>query len=173
MAVLRVAVAVLALGACYSPQLRDCAVECASSDDCAPGQVCGADRWCAGPAMAGRCGSSASVDAAVTTDGAVSSGDAAIGVDAAPPTTVNLVVQISGHGTVTIAGIGSCADTAPGHQCTFAVTVGLPRQLVATGTGNDSFDRWMGACSGQGATCTLTPVAMTTTQAKFMPDNQD
>jgi hypothetical protein len=174
MEVLRIAVTALALGACYSPELRDCAVACATSEDCGPGQLCGADRWCAGSAMAGRCDTEGTnVDAAVGSDAAASSADAAI--DAAPTATIQLVVQISGHGIVTIAGIGSCADTAPGHQCMFAVTVGVPRQLVAAGTGNDAFDKWMGACGAQGATCTLTPLAAATTQAKFKSDqnNQD
>ena len=169
MEVLRIAVAVLALGACYSPELPDCAVACVSSDDCAPGQVCGTDRWCAGAAIAGRCASRVTVDAAVVeTDAAAT--DAAVPVDAAPPTTVDLVIQITGHGVVTIAGTGNCADTAPGHQCTFAVTGGVPRQLVATGTGEDVFDKWTGACTGQGATCTLTPTTMTIAQARFKPD---
>ena len=147
MEVLRVALTMLALGACYSPELRDCAVACASGDDCGPGQVCGADRWCAGPAIAGRCETTnvTGIDATVATDAAATTTDAAVPVDAAPPTTVNLVVQISGHGVVAIAGTGSCADTAPGHQCTFAVTIGVPRQLVATATGEVVFDKWMGA----------------------------
>jgi len=40
---------------CYSPELRDCAVSCASPDDCAPGQVCGSDAYCAAPEIAGTC----------------------------------------------------------------------------------------------------------------------
>jgi hypothetical protein len=168
MAVLRIAVTVVALGACYSPELRDCAVSCASSDDCAPGQLCGADRWCAAPGIAGRCelaDGGASVDAAVAAD-AASSPDAAVPADAAPP--VLLVVKIMGHGTVTITGTGTCTDMAPGHQCTFAVIAGVPRTLIATGTGGDQFEMWMNACAGQGATCTVTPAAGTTTaEAKF------
>jgi len=49
MAVLIRALAVLALASCYDPELRDCVVTCAGSDDCADGQVCGADRFCAAP----------------------------------------------------------------------------------------------------------------------------
>lgn len=166
MAILRLVVAALALGACYAPELRDCVVTCASSEDCAPGQACGADAWCAAPAMAGRCESpdgGATLDAAVASDAVTSTVDAAR--DA--PALVALVVQIGGRGRVTIAGVGSCADTAPGHQCMFAVTAGVARVLVAEGTGEDEFERWTGACTGQGATCTLTPIAATTTQAKF------
>ncbi len=166
MAVLRIAATVLALGACYSPELRDCAVSCASTDDCGPGQLCGADRWCAAPEIAGRCETGGTVDAAVATDATASSVDAA--VDAAVPAPVLLVVQISGHGTVTIPGIGSCADTSPGHQCTYAVIAGVTKMLVANATGEDEFQQWTNACAGQGATCTLTPTApTTTTQARF------
>lgn len=165
MAILRIAAAVLALGACYAPELADCAVTCASSDDCGPGQACDADSWCASPTMAGRC---ERPDGGATNDAAMV-GDAFSVVDAAPdaPAHVTLVVQIGGHGRVTIASVGTCADTAPGHQCTFSVTTGIPRVLVAEGTGEDEFDRWTGACAGQGASCALTPVAATTTQAKF------
>ncbi len=175
MAVLNLAAALLALGACYAPELRDCAVTCASNDDCAPGQTCGTDRWCTGPASSGPCDSieeAPLVDAAVATDAAASAIDAS--VDATPPGMVQLVVKISGHGVVTIAGTGTCTDAAPGHQCTFAVPSGLPRQLVATGTAGHDFDKWLDACLGQGATCGLSLVAATTTaQAKFTPSNQD
>jgi hypothetical protein len=41
--------AVLALGGCYSPSLRDCTVACSSPADCGGDQTCN-DGWCAGPA---------------------------------------------------------------------------------------------------------------------------
>ncbi len=163
MAVLKIALALLALGACYSPELRNCAVACESNDDCGPGQLCGADRWCAAPAIAGRC---ELPDAAIALDAAASNPDAA--ADAAVPGPILLVVQIMGHGTVTTTGLGSCADTAPGHQCSYAVSSGVTRMLDAVGTGMDDFQMWTGACAGQGSTCTLTPTASTTVQAKFM-----
>jgi hypothetical protein len=47
-------VAILA-AACYDPSLRDCAVACRNGGDCATGQICGDDGWCAAPAVAGRC----------------------------------------------------------------------------------------------------------------------
>ncbi|CAN5879104.1 hypothetical protein BH11MYX3_BH11MYX3_46270 [soil metagenome] len=171
MAVLRAIVASSALiaSACYGPELRDCAVSCASPDDCAPGQVCGEDRWCAAPAIAGRCsssdaGTSLSSDAAVEPD--------APSADAGPPDApvpVILVIQIMGHGLVTIANVGTCDDHAPGHQCTFAVYGGVSRQLVATGTEGNEFEKWASvACAGQDETCSLTPVLPSTTvAAKF------
>lgn len=173
MAVLRaiVACSTLVASACYGPELRDCAVSCASTADCGPGQVCGDDRWCADPAIAGRC---TLPDGGTTITRDASSGDAEV-ADASPdappdaPGSVSLVVQIMGHGSVAIANVGTCNDHAPNHQCSFAVTAGVPRQLVATGTEGDEFDKWTSiACNGQGATCALTPVLPTTTvSAKF------
>jgi hypothetical protein len=178
MAVLRaiMACSTLVVAACYGPELRDCAVSCASGADCAPGQVCGTDRWCAAPEVAGRCGlpdggTSLTGDASIGGDGAVP-GDAATPVAAAPPDApgpVILVIQIMGHGSVAIANVGSCNDHAPGHQCTFAVSGGVQRQLVATGAEGDEFDKWTSvACAGQDETCSLTPVLPSTTvSAKF------
>jgi hypothetical protein len=171
MAVLRFAVAAAALAGCYSPTLRDCAVACESPDDCAPSQVCGSDRWCASPELAGRCLAMAMPDAAPRTDAAPVA-DAAIDAPPQPdaPTTTQLVVQIAGgHGVVTIAGVGTCSDTAPGHMCSFTVLAGGPLSLTAMGTGEDEFDKWTSiACAAQGATCTLTPTPPTiTVAAKF------
>lgn len=47
--------ALLGATACYSPELQDCAVTCAADGDCGPGQVCGSDRMCAVPTVAGSC----------------------------------------------------------------------------------------------------------------------
>ncbi len=176
MAVLRaiVACSTLIVCGCYAPELRDCAVSCASTADCGPGQVCGADSWCADPAIAGRCtpsdgGIANTSDAPGSRDATVT--DAAPSVDAAPdaPASVSLVVVIMGHGSIAIANVGTCTDLAPNHQCTFAVTAGVPRQLVATGTGGDEFEKWTStACAGQDATCSMTPILPTTmVSAKF------
>ncbi|MBA3460092.1 MAG: hypothetical protein H0T46_09045 [Deltaproteobacteria bacterium] len=167
-----------ALTGCYSPELRDCAVACASVDDCGPNQVCGSDRWCASPSLAGRCLTMATPDAAVGTDGAPGViEDAAVDatVDAAPdaPTTLSLVVQIAGNGSVTIPGVGNCGYAAPNHQCTFTVMIGAQLMLTASGIDEFEFDKWQSAaCAGQGATCTLTPLPPTTTIAvKFRRAN--
>lgn len=171
MAVLRFVLLGAALAGCYSPELRDCAVACESLGDCGPNQVCGSDRWCASPELAGRCLSLTMPDAAPGTDGApVVSPDAS--VDAAPdaPSTTQLIVEIAGaHGVVTTAGVGSCDDTAPGRMCSFTVLTGMPLSLTAMGTGGDYFDKWTSAaCNGQDENCMLTPTTPTmTVTAKF------
>jgi hypothetical protein len=165
------------LAACYSPELRDCAVTCERLDDCAPSQVCGSDRWCASPSVAGRCVSLTMPDAAPGTDGSPTVlPDAAIDavpIDAAPdaPSTTQLIVEIAGgaRGVVTTAGVGSCDDTAPNRMCSFSVLTGMPLSLTAMGRGGDYFDKWTsGACNGQDETCMFTPITPTViVTAKF------
>ncbi|MBA3820036.1 MAG: hypothetical protein H0X17_14170 [Deltaproteobacteria bacterium] len=91
----------LVAAGCYEPDLRTCTVQCAASNDCAPGQLCGNDGWCALPSAIGACAPSdggATVDALGDprlgdggTDGGISDGsllaDAALPpADAAGPT---------------------------------------------------------------------------------------
>jgi hypothetical protein len=165
MAVLRVAIAAAVLSGCYSPSLRDCAVACESTSDCAPSQVCGADHWCASPELAGKC-----MQPEVSVDGSpavVPDARADAPLDAPGP--VIMTVMIAGHGTVTIPGVGQCAETSPGHMCTFAVMFNANLMLTAVGTGDDEFDKWQSAaCLGQGATCSLTVTAPVTVAVKFM-----
>ncbi len=163
MAVLRALVASTALLAgCYSPQLRDCVVACASADDCGPGQVCGSDGRCAVPEVAGSCSSIAPLpDAGLDTPA-----DAAIDMPPDGPPLALLVVQIAGKGLVTVAGVGTCNYMAPAHTCTFPVVANTQVQLVASGLEDDRFEKWQSInCTGQGATCTTTVVAPSTTAA--------
>ena len=78
-----VAACLSALPACYSPELADCAVACTAAEDCAPGQRCGADGWCAGDAKADRC------DGSQAPDGG-----------ALPGSTLELRLTIAGRGQV-------------------------------------------------------------------------
>jgi hypothetical protein len=171
MAVLRNTVGVMALLAgCYSPELRDCVVACAGPDDCAPGQVCSADGRCAAPELAGTCGATAVIP------DAGARGDAAMPTDApAPPdapATIALTVEISGQGAVAVAGVGTCGAAAA--PCTYQVTPGVARSIVATPAQGWSFDRWQSvACTGQNATCSHTPSTPTTVHAKFRMDDDD
>ena len=56
MALLKTGVAftvAIAAGACYEPELRDCTLSCTAAAECADGQVCGSDHFCASPEIAG------------------------------------------------------------------------------------------------------------------------
>jgi hypothetical protein len=156
-----IAVACLALAGCYSPSLRDCTLSCGSPDDCAAGQVCGADGWCAAPAVAGRC--PGLVDA-----GPRDAGPADASPDAAM--TILLRVQIDGKGSILVDGHGSCSSQGAQHgDCTFTVAarVALTAYAVAIPLGN-TFTGWTSAtCKDAPATCTFTPMVATTIVAKF------
>src|SRR4051812_37357316 len=89
-------VTALAAG-CYDPQEVDCTVSCAAANECAQGQVCGTDGFCAAPGIAGHCGGP---------DGGTQR--------------VSLRVAIDGPGKISIDGVGSCDDMAPNHACVFS-----------------------------------------------------
>jgi hypothetical protein len=162
MGILRlVAAALLAAAACYEPHLPDCTVRCASSDDCAPGQVCGAQGYCAASGLA--CPSSGAP------------------ADAAPadtrkpddPPEVQLHVLVGDGGKVRIDGTGTC-DSSGAQQgdCLFTVMRGAALRLRAVPQGGYSFDRWTSAaCEGEPASCDLTLIMpLTEVQATFVPD---
>ena len=163
--------AIAAIAGCYSPSLRDCTVSCGSASDCASGQVCGSDGMCAAPAMAGRC--AMLVDAG----GAPPHGDAGpprdAGADAPPDAagTIRLTVQVTGHGSVVVAGVGTCSSMDPQKgNCAYDVTIGvaLTAQAMPIDPG-DVFSMWTSmTCAGQGARCVFTPVAATTVTARFV-----
>lgn len=137
------------LSGCYAPDLRDCTVTCTGAKDCAGGQVCGQDGYCAAEGIAGTCGDA--VDAAV---------------DAAP--SVMLRVMVMGEGYVEIVGVGTCGMTGP-RDCMIQVPKGA--QVVAKAIPDDDdkpFERWTSlTCGGQGATCTFIAYVSTTVAAKF------
>lgn len=154
------------LAGCYSPSLLDCTVSCESASDCATGQVCGADRMCASPAVAGRC--AARVDAGHDAPGHP---DAAL-ADAPPDggRMVRLTVQIMGKGSVTVEGIGTCTSQDPDRgNCTYDVVASAPLTAQASSiTTSDAFAMWSSAtCAGQGARCQFTPVLPTVIAARF------
>lgn len=170
-------VGVAVVAGCYSPELRDCVVSCASSADCAPDQVCGADGMCAAPELAGRCaGPMLTIDAGVDATSILVDAPP-IMVDAAPPIDAStqrfLRVDITGRGGVTVAGIGSCHHTAPTLPCTFPVVAGVLTSLAAVADPDDRFDKWeSGPCVGQDATCTFVPSQLVTdVKAKFRQDD--
>jgi len=123
-------VAIATLAACYDPATTDCTVTCTSPDECANGQTCGSDGFCAAVDVAGGC---------------------------VEP--VELSIEIAGDGTVAIDGIGECnSRTAPSHRCIYRVPPNQPRDLEATPNGDKDFKHWTSTCVGETATCVITPV---------------
>lgn len=126
--------------ACYDPATTDCTVTCQAADDCAKGQTCGSDGFCASPDVAGEC---------------------------VEP--VELSIEIEGDGSVAIAGIGDCnSRTAPDHRCIYLVPPNQERALSATPNGDKDFKHWTSTCVGETAMCVVTPVTdLTRVGAKF------
>jgi hypothetical protein len=178
MGVLRVAAAVatLALGGCYEPELRDCTLTCSSAADCADGQVCGEDHLCAAPGLAGRC-------ASLPTDAGSDSRDAGVDArtisDARPdsspdaPTHATLTITIDAQGRVTVLGIGTCDKAGPQNgTCMFPVPLGALVTVQAQGYPDWRFDKWTTpACiTTKIATCTFTASTDTPVGVKFNKD---
>jgi hypothetical protein len=156
------------LAACYSPDLRDCAVTCNQAADCAPGQVCGSDGFCAAEDVAGRCASIAAPNDA-----------GALHFDARPDApdawlTVRVWVRIEGRGVVSIPTVGTCDGSNGQTECMFDVAHSVPLALHATPKNNWRFDAWSDACaSAMTSTCALTPAADASVRARFEMDDDD
>lgn len=152
------------LAACYSPDLADCTVTCASDEDCASGQQC-SDRVCsrAGVSCAG---------------GEPISGDAAVVVpkDAPPepdgPTTEQgvLRVRVADQGVVHVPGHQDC-DSDVTSECMYVVDLAVPITLTAEPHDDRYFDKWEESPVCMGVTepsCTVTPTVFETRiTAKF------
>ena len=141
----RLAMLTALLAGCYEPEAVDCTVECTGPSDCADGQVCGSDHFCAAPDVAGMCNTT---------------GD---------PQSVSLIIAIEGHGKVSVEHVGSCDSDSPSQgSCTFAVPPGAMQQLKAVEGGEREFISWTSTCTGSSATCAVTPVmALTQVGARF------
>ena len=144
---LRFALLCATLAACYEPEAVNCTVECTQPSDCADGQVCGADHFCAAPDVAGMCNSG---------------GDEG-------PQAFSLVVTIEGAGKVSVDKVGSCdSENAIDGQCTFVVPSGVVQTLKAIENNDREFISWTSTCSGSSATCTFAAVMpLTQVGAKF------
>ncbi len=137
------------LSGCYAPEVRDCTVTCSAATDCAGGQVCGSDGFCAIAGVAGTCGPGG-VDAAV---------------DAAPRVMIHLTVD--GPGRVEVVGAGMCGGTGP-NDCVTSVPKGPVVINAVAMQGDKPFDRWTTPnCAGQSTTCMFTADTSTTVGAKF------
>lgn len=158
---------------CYSPEVRDCTVSCASAADCTGGQVCGGDQFCAAPEVAGTC---------MQPDGGVDAtrppSDAAVPVDARPGAmadampdawpTIQLHVRIEGRGVVMLPAIGTCDASSGQTDCLYAVPQGTAVTLHAIPKNNWQFQEWSSqVCSSQPATCALVADVPTFVQARF------
>ena len=121
------------LAGCYDPELVDCTVSCVGPDDCPAGQVCGDDRFCAAPSVAGTC------------------------EDLPPPDPATLTIRVERRGRVEIVD-PAFACTAGGDGGAICTTV-VPRtgtlELHAVMI-DHPFEQWTtAACGGQPATCEL------------------
>ena len=173
MGILSRAVALLTMTVgCYSPELRDCTLTCAAASDCADGQVCGSDHFCAAPGIAGSCSS-------LPGDAGSGNRDAGTGgakIDARPdaPTHAVLAISIEGKGRVIVQGIGTCDEAGPqnGH-CAFLVPVDIPLTAQAQAYLGQRFEKWTTAvCAATStSTCTFTPMVATTLGVKFRKDD--
>jgi hypothetical protein len=135
------------LAACYEPEAVDCTVECGGADECADGQLCGSDGFCASPGVAGMCRANHNDE----------------------PQSVVLMIAIEGRGKVNVDELGACDSEGPsGGACMFSVTPNVARQLKAIESGDREFISWTSICSGSATSCSVTPVmALTQVGAKF------
>jgi hypothetical protein len=95
-----VALAGLTLAGCYEPRYRECAVRCASAEDCAPTHVCG-DGWCVVPGER--------ADTCVREDGPASDArlvDAAL--DAVAPVAIDAALVVDGAVVVDAPEVSGC-----------------------------------------------------------------
>lgn len=175
MGILRASVASLVgiAGGCYSPELRDCTVTCSAAGDCADGQVCGADHYCAAPGIAGQCSTLPGDAGGTIRDGGM---DAPTIVDARADATVWAAIDISveGQGRVIVQNIASCEKAPPQNgSCTFYVPAGLAVTVHAQPYFEWHFDKWtMAACDHvDGATCTFQANGTSPVGAKFRKDD--
>ena len=177
-----VTLSLLLTPACYSPDLRDCTVSCVAATDCAAGQVCGSDRFCAAPEIAGRCaslpgdggtGSSGGVpDAGRLVDAAMVTADAA---PDAPPSTMTTTVraQIEGQGRITV-DFRTCDAAGPQKgDCTFVVLRDAQITVRAYAYPGWRFDKWptVPCDDDQVESCDFVAVDPTNVTAKFRKDD--
>lgn len=163
----------MAASACYSPDVRDCTIACKSGDDCADGQICGSDHFCAGPDTAGTCSTGSRRDASIS---ATDDSSVAPPVDAAPdappdaPTEGTLTITIGGHGTVFVQNVGECEYSAA--PCHFIVPLDRDVILSVFPPSDWRFDEWnAGPCNhSESPICVFQPALAITAGAKFRKD---
>jgi len=151
--------------ACYSPDLRDCTVSCVGAADCAGGQVCSAEHYCAASGVS--CAMQAPPHDAPRADMMMELDAPPPPPIDAPPATGDLHVRIMDKGDVAVSGVATCD-----HDCTYTVLLGGELELVAQPGDGRRFERWSGACDGDDVTCVLVPTQpLTEVSAKFRKDD--
>ena len=135
------------LAACYEPDTVDCTVECAAANDCADGQQCGSDGFCASPEVAGTCRANQNGE----------------------PQSVVLMIAIEGRGKVEIDKVGMCDSAGPSAGvCMFSVMPNVVQKIKAVENDDREFISWTSTCNGTSTSCSVTPVmALTQVGAKF------
>lgn len=165
-----VALVVAALAACYDPAVRDCVVSCAGPGDCAGGQVCGDDGWCASPAAAGTC--EAALDAPAVDGPSVDAPVVDADTDAPAKVDATLRLAIEGRGRLEtdLSGV-ECSSNAQGNSCDFTVEVGETVVVSALEANpSQSFEAWTSptCADAVGPTCVVTIAApVTLVSAQF------
>ncbi len=84
-------------------------------------------------------------------------------VFAGTPAAYGLHTMVTGNGTVTSAPAGIVC----GNECSKAFSANTVVTLTAAASLNSVFSKWSGACSGAGATCTVTMTEAKTVGAAF------
>jgi len=143
-----VALALLAAGGCYAPDLRDCTVTCSAADECADGQACNPQGFCTAEGVTCMAGGGSAT------------------VDAPSATRITLRVRVEGTGKVIVDGIGECADS----ECTWEVPAMVLRFTAQQLDADKPFERWTTANCGSAVpqpSCMVTAAAATTVGAKF------
>lgn len=153
---------------CYSPELRDCSVQCTTSTDCGGGQICGSDQYCASPERAGHCAQIAGPDGGADPDGRPDARpprdamiDAPIPIDAFVHPYLRL--KVIGKGRIDAAGIGSCdTESANAGDCRYDIDLGMPIDLHAEPADGYELDTWTSAicANAPGLDCTFTPTTV-------------
>jgi hypothetical protein len=153
-------VVAVALAGCYEPQVRDCTIACSFATDCADGQTCGGDGWCAAPDVAGSCDERREnpdampppdAEPPIEIDASVPD---APGPDAMPDVVVKLRVVVEGRGKVLISPLDEeCIGVNNGSvECPFNLGFGSVQHLVPVTTGGGS--TWVGWTTGN---CSASP----------------
>jgi hypothetical protein len=86
------------------------------------------------------------------------------------PVLVTLHVQITGRGSVLVADRGTCSSQQPQDgNCTYEVALGIAQSVFAIERPpEETFVQWSSTtCTGQGTSCTFTPVGETFIVAHF------